>query len=201
MRAILNRGFTLLVVGGMMSMSLSLAGCATSSGSPQVLDLRCEDKPSPMGIDVPRPLLSWRMESSRRRTMQSGYRVLVASDPANLAPDRADLWDSGNVSSDQSLNLEYGGRALGSGQTAYWKVLVRDDQGKKSASEPATWEMGLLQPTDWQAQWIDFPSAQGQVPATTTAPATTESTQPDHTHQRHVYPPNLPPYLRKSFRH
>jgi alpha-L-rhamnosidase len=139
------------------------------------------------------------MESARRGTMQAGYRVLVATDPGNLALNRADLWDSGDVSSDQSVNLEYAGRPLGSGQVAYWKVLVRDDQGNESASEPARWEMGLLGPSDWHAQWIDFPPAQGPMPATVPAPATTQSTQPDHTHERHVYAPNLPPYLRKTF--
>jgi len=190
-----NRVFSVLLAGGLMS--LSLLGCASSGGSPRVLDLRCEDKQSPMGIDIPQPFLSWRMESARRGTMQAGYRVLVARDPANLAPNRADLWDSGDISGDQSVNLEYAGQALGSGQIAYWKVLVRDDQGNESASEPARWEMGLLHPSDWRAQWIDFPPAQGPMPVT--VPATTQSTQPDHTHQRHVYAPNLPPYLRKTF--
>jgi alpha-L-rhamnosidase len=182
-------------------MSMSLLGCASSGGSPRVLDLRCEDKQSPMGIDVARPFLSWRIESAHRGAMQAGYRVLVAGDPANLTPERADLWDSGYISGDQSVNLEYAGKALGSGQIAYWKILVRDDQGNESASDPARWEMGLLQPSDWRAQWIDFPPAQGQMPATTpaTAPATTQSTQPAHANQRHVYPPNLPPYLRKTF--
>jgi alpha-L-rhamnosidase len=131
--------------------------------------------------------------------MQSGYRVLVASDPALLSANRADLWDSGSVSSDQSVNLEYSGRPLGSGAIAYWKVLVRDQNGNESASNAAMWEMGLLQPSDWHAEWIDFPSAQGKMPVAATAPATTQSTQPDAAHQRHVFPPNLPPYLRKTF--
>src|SRR5580704_15437172 len=112
------RSVMFLLFGGLML--TSLMGCATSAT--KVIDLRCEDKQSPLGIDIPKPLLSWRIESAKRATMQSGYRVLVASDPAILAQNQADLWDSGEVGSDQSVNLEYAGKTLNSGQVAYWKV-------------------------------------------------------------------------------
>ena len=41
------------------------------------------------------------------------------------------------------------------GQRYYWQVQVWDNQGRNSAwNEPAYWEMGLLQPSDWKARWI-----------------------------------------------
>jgi alpha-L-rhamnosidase len=201
-----GRALAVLLAGGLLLMSLT--GCASSANSQKVVDLRCEDKPSPLGIDVSKPYLSWRMESPRRGTMQTGYHILVASDPANLEPDKADLWDSGLVDSDQSVNVEYAGTPLGSGETAYWKVLVRDEQGGELASEPARWEMGLLQPSDWSAQWIDYPPSQRMGPPepnpttalATTSPATTQSTQPSgHAAERHEYPPNMAPFFRKEF--
>jgi alpha-L-rhamnosidase len=43
---------------------------------------------------------------------------------------------------------------LVSRQIAWWRVTVWTGADSSFRSEPATWEMGLLQPADWQAQWI-----------------------------------------------
>ena len=89
---------------------------------PSVTGLRCEYAKDPIGIDVARPRLSWRIESARRGERQTAYQVLAASTSEALAADRGDLWDSGRVASDQSVNVEYAGRPLASRETAVWKV-------------------------------------------------------------------------------
>jgi alpha-L-rhamnosidase len=67
------------------------------------------------------------------------------------------LWDSGRISSDETVNLAYSGKPLASGMQCYWKVRIWDKHGKPSAwSEPATWSMGLLAPEDWQGKWIGW---------------------------------------------
>jgi alpha-L-rhamnosidase len=87
--------------------------------------------------------------------MQSAYRVLVASSADRLARDQGDLWDSGKILSDQSIQVEYGGQTLASRAACFWKVRVWDGHGHPSRwSEPASWSMGLLEPADWQAKWI-----------------------------------------------
>ncbi len=58
----------------------------------------------------------------------------------------------------------------------YWKVWVWDEAGQEAESTSAWWEMGLLERTDWQAQWIGAPFSGGP---RTTSPA---------------------PYLRKEFK-
>jgi hypothetical protein len=58
------------------------------------LDLRCEYLADPLGIDVTRPRLSWRLEWPERGQRQTAYRVIVASRPDLLSQDRGDLWDS-----------------------------------------------------------------------------------------------------------
>ncbi|RPJ37112.1 MAG: hypothetical protein EHM21_18420, partial [Chloroflexi bacterium] len=48
----------------------------------------------------------------------------------------------------------------GSGQRCWWKTRTWDSEGRPGPfSEPAWFEMGLLSPSDWQANWIGFPGA------------------------------------------
>jgi alpha-L-rhamnosidase len=121
----------------------------------RVQHLRCEYQEAPLGIETPRPRLSWQMTSKRRGERQTAYRVLVASDAALLREGAADLWDSGKVTSDQSLLVEYGGAALRTGQRCWWTVRVWDRDDKATPyGKPAWWEMGLLRPEDRVARWI-----------------------------------------------
>ena len=82
--------------------------------------------------------------------------MLVASTPELLAKDQGDLWDSGKVASDQSIQVEYAGKPLRSRTRCHWKVRdLGSGTGKATAwSRPALWTMGLLKPEDWQAKWI-----------------------------------------------
>ncbi len=139
-----------------------------------VSNLTCEYRINPLGIDVLQPRLSWQLESNQRGTRQTAYRILVAGSETALSGDDV-LWDSGKVTSDQSIHVTYGGPGLVSGQRVYWKVWVWDEGGQEAESTPAWWEMGLLEQTNWQGQWIGAPFAGGP---RTTSPA---------------------PYLRKEF--
>ena len=71
----------------------------------------------------------------------------------------ADLWDSGKVLSAANL-VEYGGMSLASEQGVWWRVRAWDGEDQSGAySTPAYFEMGLLAPDDWDADWIGFPGA------------------------------------------
>ncbi len=131
----------------------SLTHPAAAQTPLQVTELRTEYQVNPVGIDVRAPRLSWKIESSRRGTVQTAYQIRVAPQPSAL--ERRPLWDSGRVASDASIHLVYGGPALESGQRYYWQVRVWDDAGRSSPwSASAYWEMGLLRPSDWTADWI-----------------------------------------------
>ena len=120
-----------------------------------VTDLRCEYLRNPLGIDSTRPRLSWAIQSDVRGEQQTAYQVLVASSEQVLKADRWDLWDSGKVLSDRSIQLDYAGRELTSHQQCFWKVRIWDkDQKPSSWSDPVFWSMGLLQVDDWKAKWI-----------------------------------------------
>ncbi len=118
--------------------------------------LRCEYRTNPPGIDEAQPRLTWRVESSERGAKQTAYQILVASSLEALQRNQGDLWDSGKVTSDETVNLVYAGQPLVSRQQCFWKVRVWDQAGAATWSGPAQWSMGLLQPQDWSAQYISF---------------------------------------------
>lgn len=124
----------------------------------KVLNLQCEYKTNPLGIESLKPKLSWQIQSDVRNTMQIAYRVLVADDAAKLANNNADVWDSGKVPSNASLQVSCNGKPMQAAKTYYWKVMVWDNHGKASAwSNTASWQMGLLTKADWHgADWIAY---------------------------------------------
>ena len=150
------------------------------SGPAQVVGSRCEYLSNPLCVDAVAPRLSWTIAGGERGWMQSSYRIQVASSAESLKAGRADLWDSKQVKSGKTLGIRYAGKPLASGQRAFWRAQVWDNKGRSSSwSTPQFWQMGLLKPTDWKAQWI---SAQ-----------TPRDTKVDGI----VLPPT--PFLRKTF--
>jgi alpha-L-rhamnosidase len=121
-----------------------------------VAALSTEYATSPLGIDVRRPRLGWKLESGARGVVQSAYQVRVAASELALRAGRDLVWDSGRVASDESIQRAYDGPPLASSRRYFWQVRVWDGAGRASAwSTPAWWEMGLLQPRDWKASWIE----------------------------------------------
>jgi len=118
--------------------------------------LRCEYRVNPQGIDEPQPRLTWEIESDQRGAKQTAYHILVASSVKLLKQNTADLWDSGKMSSGNTVNIPYTGKPLASRQQCFWKVCVWDNDGQAQWSETAAWTMGLLRPEDWQADYISF---------------------------------------------
>jgi len=119
--------------------------------------LRCEYQIDPLGMDSPKPRLSWIVTSAKRDQRQSAYRIICASSRADLRADHGDLWDSGKVPSSETAHIPYAGRPLRSHQCCYWKVCVWDGRNRPSkCSATALWTMGLLKPDDWHALWIGY---------------------------------------------
>jgi alpha-L-rhamnosidase len=131
-------------------------------------ELRCEYALDPVGIDTLQPRLSWTLNDDRRDQGQSAYQVRVAGALEELSRDKALLWNTGKVVSDQNTHVVYKGAALHSGVRCYWQVRVWDKQGKASPwSAPARWQVALLESSDWKAKWIGVQNS-GKSPAATT---------------------------------
>ena len=146
-----------------LSVIFAGAGCQAwrvlnpTSQPVRVVRLRCEYLADPMGIETASPRLSWVLESSERAQRQSGYQIIVASEPGKLSAKRADLWNTGKVDLAESVHVAYAGKRIVSGRQCFWKVRVWDKNDQPSAwSDTGTWSTGLLEASDWKAQWISF---------------------------------------------
>jgi alpha-L-rhamnosidase len=155
--------------------------------------LTCEYLKDPQVVDVMNPKLSWINTDPEfiRNQSQTAYQIRVASSKDFLLADKSDLWNSGKVTSGESVNIIYKGKTPASGQACWWHVRVWDSKGKVSEwSEPAFWSMGILKPEEWKAKWIG-------------APWQDEETLPKPSNPGAKMPEKLPPpapMLRKEFK-
>ncbi len=109
-------------------------------------------------VDIAKPRLAWVniADKNERGQKQTAWQVRVATSPDLL--ESPDLWDSGKIESPLSNRIEYDGKTLQSRQECWWQVRVWDRNDKASKwSKPSAWRMGLLDPSEWQAQWIGAP--------------------------------------------
>lgn len=125
----------------------------TSTSSAVPTELRADFAANPLGVDAPRPALSWHPPRSGGGE-QRGYEIRAAATVAGLTSSA--FWASGKVASDRSQFVRYDGRELEAAQQIFWQVRTWDGADVASDwSEPATWTMGLPSEQDWQpAQWI-----------------------------------------------
>jgi alpha-L-rhamnosidase len=164
-----------LLALGLLVVCMVMGITRAEAQAPTVGGQLCEHVQNPMGIHTQTPSLSWKIKDAPRGFRPYAFQVLVASSVDKLNPQEADLWNSGRTVS-PAVWVTYQGKPLASRQVGYWKVLVWEKgKGKPLESPVAFWEMGLLQPEDWQGAWISA------VP-------------------RDTVPPTLPaPYFRKAF--
>ncbi len=145
----------LFKIGGALLLAAKFATLVSAVGV-EVDHLRCEYRENPLGLDAAAPRLNWQMRLDERGQCQTAYRILVASSADLLRQGRGDLWDSGRVGSDQSIQVRYAGNPLDAREHCFWQVQVWDQDGQPSGWSPVVgWEMGLLTPADWRdASWI-----------------------------------------------
>lgn len=113
--------------------------------------LTCEYRTNPLGIDIKKPRISWKIISDERGTLQQSYQIQVSDHP----DFRALLWDTGIMHSQDSLHIEYEGPELQEKTRYYYRVKVWDNKARESAwSETAWWETAMFAAYDWKAKWI-----------------------------------------------
>ncbi|MFN8025796.1 MAG: family 78 glycoside hydrolase catalytic domain [Acidimicrobiia bacterium] len=103
-----------------------------------------------LGLGVRAPRLSWQLPAGARE--QVAYEVEV------------DGTAQGRVEGPGHLLVAWPGDPVASATRVQWRVRVWTDAGASPWSEVAWFETGLLDPTDWRAQWIE-PTADPEPPA------------------------------------
>ncbi|MFI3267442.1 MAG: family 78 glycoside hydrolase catalytic domain [Rikenellaceae bacterium] len=75
-------------------------------------------------INSENPMFSWQLNSGA--ISQTSYQVLVSSSKSELEAGLADMWDSGQVTSNECSAVVYGGKPLQADTKYYWKVRFWD---------------------------------------------------------------------------
>lgn len=122
--------------------------CVQIFAQVKVDQLLTENLQNPESVENTTPRFSWKLNTTQPNTTQTAYEITVLS-------GNKTLWNSGKVSSDQSIFVPYSGTALQSGDKYTWKVRVWDNKQKASSwSTPAYFRLALTK-ADWKAKWIE----------------------------------------------
>lgn len=77
-------------------------------------------------ITDPKPEFGWIVNDARKGARQTAYQIIVSSSEAKTLRLQGDLWDSGRVLSNQSINNEYNGAPLPENGMFWWRVRTWD---------------------------------------------------------------------------
>lgn len=134
---------------------LSCALYCTSLSNFYPVELICEYENNPLGIDIERPRLGWKIASSQKQQKQTAYEIIVSSSLENIKRDKGDVWNSGKIISSQSIHVPYNGKSLQSFTKYYWRVRIYDKSGKRSEWSEINWFETAIMPHDkWEGEWI-----------------------------------------------
>lgn len=145
--------FTLMTQLIILLLSLAgFSGCKSQKvimASPKV-----EMQVNPQGVASTTPRFSWQISSTLPNLQQQSYQIQVADNEKDLKQGKNLIWDSGIVTSNESILIPYEGRNLISGKQYFWRVSVSTNKGDTGWSDINKWSMALLSEADWQAKWI-----------------------------------------------
>lgn len=105
---------------------LFLLICSSSFGGripsgPTGLMVEFLRNPSNGTVNDPLPGFSWIVGDS-----QKSYQILVASSRKNLEAGVGDIWNSGEILSDQTVDIKFGGQPLKANELYFWRVITRN---------------------------------------------------------------------------
>ena len=128
-----------------------LLSAVAALAAPSVKDFRVQHADTPLAVEDRHPVFSWKMDSGQRGARQTAYQLSVVRES-----DGSELWNTGRVESDRSVDIPYQGVALQSEKGYTVKLSVWDQDGQRSEAQ-TRFETGLMNPRigAWDgAQWI-----------------------------------------------
>ena len=96
---------------------------AVVNAATTVTGLVCEYLENPVGIDVQKPRLSWKINATENNVLQSAYEIKVTEQSGNGKT----IWNSGKVASGQSVNVAMAGPQNGANRLfGRWALQARN---------------------------------------------------------------------------
>ncbi|MFT4568382.1 MAG: alpha-L-rhamnosidase [Saprospiraceae bacterium] len=116
------------------------------SNPPMGLTVEYIRDPSDVLVLDSKPEFGWIVPNEA--VFQSAYQLLVASSIENINNNIGDMWDSGQIRSGSTTNIEYAGKPLQIGQAYYWEVRLWDENNRLSRySASQRFELGKANAT------------------------------------------------------
>ncbi len=109
---------------------------------------------NPEGISTTKPRFSWQITGNEKNIMQSAYYIQVAVSENDLRSGNELCWDSGFISSDNSILIPYDGIQLEAGKEYFWRLKVKANIEESSWSPVQKFSTALIGNTNWNASWI-----------------------------------------------
>ncbi|MBQ6035890.1 MAG: family 78 glycoside hydrolase catalytic domain, partial [Lachnospiraceae bacterium] len=116
--------------------------------------LRTDYLKTPLGLGNASPRFYWNCEAEDSDVhapgtgqKQTAYRIVCTRKDETV-------WDSGKVQSSSMTHIRYEGKPLGSRDMVDWTVTLWDENDTEGEAVSDRFELGLLSPSDWSANWI-----------------------------------------------
>jgi alpha-L-rhamnosidase len=126
-----------------------------------IQSISIENQSNPQAIGVDHPRFSWKLQSSLRNVSQQAYSIQVKDGSQTV-------WNSGKITSNQSIFVPYVGTTLLSNHRYQVAVQVWDQSGKATAIAKTSFATALLNKAEWKAKWISSgipaDSVDGRIP-------------------------------------
>jgi len=112
------------------------------------------------------PDFGWIVNAGVQDDYQTAYHIEVATLPSLLQQNEPDLWNTGKVSSSQSINIRYSGKSLQPHQRYYWKVCSWGRTGKQSPWSAIqlfnTSDFDLARDWPGESRWVNLSGENGK---------------------------------------
>lgn len=154
-KALKKTAFIFLVTLAVTSMAVA------ADSALQPVNLTCEYRVNPLGIDTKKPSFSWTFVSAARNQHQNGFEIVMSEDSAEVTQGKGSVWSTGKINSVENFQIEYSGPPLKSFTRYYWRVRTYDKVGQVSSWSGVAWfETAMINASDWRAKWIGDGSKQ-----------------------------------------
>lgn len=114
----------------------------------QIYGGKCNGQKFP-GCLTEYPTFSWKLKTDKKNASQSAYEITV------YLKNGCKVYDSGYIQSSETHGISYQGATLESGKDYYWTVKSYSNRGDIAAGGFYFFSMGLLDVSEWKAQWIE----------------------------------------------